>query len=108
MLAARGVFLYGKRGSDKEKKKKKSASEARGLGAASGRTFCQDNMLAYMASCQTALRGDKHGYVGMDGTAVSNKDLVFYVFEGWPSRRSCWMVPKVAWLFTHFRVAENK
>ena len=54
------------------------------------------------ATCQSALRGDKHGYVGMDGTTVSNKDLVFYVFEGRPSRRSCWMAPKVAQLFTLF------
>lgn len=87
LLAARRVFLNGSSKADEKSQ--------RGVKPGAGRTFCQDNMLCYIASTQLELKDCPHGYVGMDGTRVSSKDIIFYVFEGLPAKRSCWLVPKV-------------
>lgn len=87
LLAARRVFLKGSSKADEKSQ--------RGVKLGAGRTFCQDNMLCYIASTQLELKDCPHGYVGMEGTRVSSKDIIFYVFEGLPAKRTCWLVPKV-------------
>eukprot|EP00972_Heterocapsa_arctica_P002013 289144-Heterocapsa_arctica.AAC.1 len=89
LLAARRVFLH-----TVANPKKKQQLSRRGVAPGAGRTFCQDNMMAYIAGCQLELNDCPHGYVSMDATRVSSKDLMFYVFEGLPAMKSCWLVPK--------------
>lgn len=70
--------------------------------------------MRYAVATQLELRNCRHGYIGMDATRVSTKDITFYVFEGLPARRSCWLVPKAPchpkfWAhFSHFWVWPGK
>ena len=90
-LSARRMLLGGLR---KGSSQKKAVLPVQGLRAATGRQFCQENMLAYISSCRRTLGQCKHGYIGMDATRVSGKDLMYYVFEAVEARKACWLVPK--------------
>lgn len=94
LLAARRILFGGVR----KKKLVKGKAKVVGVHPGTGRTFCEVNMRAYMQSAKDQLGRCKHGYVGMDGTRVSAKDLVFYVFEAVGAKKACWLVPKVGLL----------
>lgn len=87
-LAARRILFGGVR------KRKQTQAKSPLVHPASGRAFCEDNIKSYMQAAKQQVGRCRHGYVGMDGTTVSNKAMVFYVFEALGVRKACWLVPK--------------
>lgn len=93
LLAGRLLLLKGQRTS--KFKTKGVGKKCKGLQSACGRTFCQDNMLGYRATCAMQLGQWRIGHVGYDGTRVGKRELNFYMFEDILKKKSCWLTPKV-------------